>query len=82
MPTIDIIDGININIYNGDHNPPHIHAIYGEYEIRINIKTGKPMKGGMMPITQMRKIEGWLKDSENYDMALRVFKTLNRSLRS
>jgi hypothetical protein len=33
MPTIDNFNGIKINVYNGDHRPPHIHAIYNEFEI-------------------------------------------------
>ncbi len=40
MPNIDSIDSIKINVYNGDHRSPHIHAIYNEYEILIEIETG------------------------------------------
>ena len=79
MPTIDIIDGIDINIYNGDHNPPHIHAVYNEYQVRININTGKPLLGGTMPNVQLRKIDTWL--AENRTTALIIFKTLNPGLR-
>lgn len=82
MPTIDTIDGIDINVYNGDHNPPHIHAIYNEYEVRINIKTGKQLTGGSMPNAQLRKIERWLEDGENRGDALAIFKTLNPGLRN
>ncbi|MFV0553581.1 MAG: DUF4160 domain-containing protein [Mangrovibacterium sp.] len=39
MPTIDIFDGIKICIYNGEHRPPHFHAIYNEFEILIEINT-------------------------------------------
>ncbi len=38
MPTIEIIDGIKINIYSNEHSPPHFHAIYGEYEAMIRIE--------------------------------------------
>ena len=82
MPTIDIINGIYINIYNGDHNPPHIHALYNEYEIRINIKTGKLLTGGSMPNGQLKKIAKWLENPTNKENALKIFKALNPSLRS
>ena len=81
MPTIDTIDGIDINVYNGDHNPPHIHAVYNEYEVRINIKTCKQLLEGAMPNVQLRKIERWLGEEENRDTALTVFKALNPGLR-
>jgi len=37
MPTINEFNGIKINIYSDDHRPPHIHAIYNEYEVLIEI---------------------------------------------
>ena len=30
--------GISIAMYFKDHNPPHFHAIYNEYDIEIEIK--------------------------------------------
>jgi hypothetical protein len=41
MPTIDIIDGIKICIYNGEHRPPHFHASYNEYEVVLEIESGE-----------------------------------------
>ncbi len=38
MPEISRFYGISIYIYYNDHNPPHFHAIYGEYEVLIEIK--------------------------------------------
>jgi hypothetical protein len=35
MPSISSFYGIIIWIYWKDHNPPHFHAQYGEYEILI-----------------------------------------------
>lgn len=37
MPRISAFYGIIIWMYWKDHNPPHIHATYGEFEILINI---------------------------------------------
>ena len=37
MPTICTFYGIMIimHLTNKEHNPPHIHAIYGEYEASL-----------------------------------------------
>jgi hypothetical protein len=37
MPEISRFYGIVIYIFSNDHNPPHFHAKYGEYEILVNI---------------------------------------------
>jgi hypothetical protein len=39
MPTISQFFGILIRIYYDEHNPPHFHAYYGEYEAQISIDT-------------------------------------------
>ena len=40
MPRISSFYGIDIEMYFGDHLPPHFHARYGEHEARIVIATG------------------------------------------
>ena len=37
MPQISFFLGIIIRMFYRDHNPPHFHAIYGEYEGLIDI---------------------------------------------
>lgn len=37
MPRISSFYGIFIWMYWEDHNPPHFHATYNEFEILINI---------------------------------------------
>jgi hypothetical protein len=37
MPRISAFYGIFIWMYWEDHNPPHFHATYNEFEILINI---------------------------------------------
>lgn len=49
MPAITIIDGIKIEVYSGDHNPPHFHATYGDNEVLINIKSREEL-AGYMPV--------------------------------
>lgn len=47
MPTISSFYGIIIMmyLYDKEHNPPHIHAFYGEYEASYTIKDGKLLFG-------------------------------------
>lgn len=40
MPVVSRFLGITIALYWGDHAPPHFHAKYGEYEIRVAIHDG------------------------------------------
>lgn len=47
MPTISSFYGILIQMFWNDHAPPHFHALYGEYETIINIKTFEVIKGKM-----------------------------------
>jgi hypothetical protein len=37
LPRISEFYGIIVWMYWKDHNPPHMHATYGEFEILINI---------------------------------------------
>lgn len=37
MPRISSFYGIVVWMYWNDHNPPHFHATYGDYEVLINI---------------------------------------------
>lgn len=37
MPQISRFFGIIISMYYDEHNPPHFHAKYGDFEAQINI---------------------------------------------
>ncbi len=39
MPVVSSFYGILIYFYFEDHNPPHFHARYNEYEALIDINT-------------------------------------------
>jgi len=41
MPVISRFLGIAIAILYRDHDPPHFHATYGEFEITVTIRDGK-----------------------------------------
>lgn len=45
MPCISEFYGILIYIYWNDHQPPHFHAKYGEFEILVNINTLEIIEG-------------------------------------
>jgi len=49
MPEIARFYGIVIKMFFEDHNPPHFHAIYGEYEVVIDITTFAVFAGHIPP---------------------------------
>ena len=42
----------------GDHAPPHFHALYGEYEVIVNIRTLEIIKG-FMPRRALALVLEW-----------------------
>jgi hypothetical protein len=74
MPCIKIIDGIKVYIYGRDHNPPHFHIIFAEYEELIVIKSLESYSG-YMPSKHRRKIIQWAQ--ENHEYILRQWNKLN-----
>ena len=61
MPVISSFYGITIKIYysQNEHNPPHIHAIYGEYMSAINIKTLEVLEGDL-PEKALKLVKEWI----------------------
>lgn len=49
MPEVSRFYGIVIKVYFGDHNPPHFHAEYGEFEIVIGIESLAVIAGEFPP---------------------------------
>jgi hypothetical protein len=49
MPLICFFYGITIYMYFDDHNPPHFHAKYAEYEVIIDINNLGVLNGYMPP---------------------------------
>jgi hypothetical protein len=45
MPCISEFYGILIYLYWDDHQPPHFHAKYAEFEILVNINTLEVIEG-------------------------------------
>ena len=51
MPVLARFYGITIRMYfqQAEHNPPHIHAIYGDEMAAIDIQTGNILEGHLPP---------------------------------
>jgi hypothetical protein len=47
MPEISRFFGIIIAMYYNEHNPPHFHAKYGEFEAVLNIHNLQIMEGSL-----------------------------------
>ncbi len=58
MPIISRFLGISIMMYWNDHNPPHFHARYGEYEIIVSINGG--IIEGKFPKRALKLVIEWL----------------------
>jgi hypothetical protein len=58
VPRISAFYGIVIAMYYRDHNPPHFHAIYREYEAQIVIETLEPLAGELPP-RAFRLVQEW-----------------------
>jgi len=61
MPTISLFFGIIIRMYLGtkEHNPPHIHAIYQNYQASFAIDSTEIIDGDF-PIKQKRLVKAWI----------------------
>lgn len=58
-PVIAAFLGMIVRIYHADHNPPHVHIQYGEYEAVLSIVSGKILAGDLPPKVR-RLAREWL----------------------
>ena len=58
MPEISSFYGIVIYMYMSEHNPPHFHVKYQDYEATITIKDG--VITGSLPRRALRLVYEWL----------------------
>ncbi len=61
MPVISRFYGIVIRMYflQGEHNPPHIHAIYNEDVVVVDFMTGEVLDG-FLPPGPLRLVRKWV----------------------
>lgn len=61
MPEICRFYGIVVAMFYNDHNPPHLHARFGEYKVCIRIETGDIISGEF-PDHQIKMLREWLSE--------------------
>lgn len=66
MPVICRFYGIIIRMYfqKAEHNPPHIHALYGDDMAEIVIKTGDVLEGHLPP-KALAMVREWVEVHKN-----------------
>ncbi|MCY3845337.1 MAG: DUF4160 domain-containing protein [Acidobacteria bacterium] len=74
MPEISRFLGIVIGMFYSEHGAPHFHAVYGRYEISVDIESRAVQ--GEFPRRALRLVLEWasLHESElrvNWDLARR-----------
>lgn len=57
MPEISRFLGIVIKMYHREHGVPHFHAIYGEYEVAVEVDSGTVY--GKFPPRALRHVLEW-----------------------
>ena len=74
MPELSRFYGIVIKMFfiEAEHEPPHVHAVYGEYIGSVDIKTGKMLVGDL-PSKAQALIREWLE--LNRDEALKIWES-------
>ena len=74
MPTLARFYGIVVRMYflRAEHNPPHIHAIYGDDTAALDIRTGEIIDGHL-PRRAANMVQEWI--SENEEALLEMWET-------
>ena len=68
MPTISIFYGVVIQMFAGDHAPPHFHALYAEHEALIDLRDLSVLRGSLprramalvMVSSRLRWVGAWV----------------------
>lgn len=78
MPEITRFYGILIKIFFvREHNPPHFHAVYGEYNGTFDIATLEMIEGDL-PIKAQKLIQEWASQYQDRLMNMWNTKTLEK----
>jgi hypothetical protein len=60
MPTISQFFGISVRLYYADHPPPHVHAVYQDFEAKLAIDTAEVIEG-RLPAPVLRIVRDWMR---------------------
>ena len=63
MPIYFQFNGIKIVLYFNEHNPPHFHAMYAEYEALIEINSLSVFRG-KLPKKKEQEVLKWAKKNQ------------------
>ena len=63
MPTIAIVDGVEIQMFDNDHAPPHFHAILGGDELLVAIANLDVIRRSL-PSAKHRQVLQWAADHQ------------------
>lgn len=65
MPVLARFYGLVIKMYfqQSEHNPPHIHCVYGEYMGVIDIRTREMLEGDL-PAKALSMVQEWTAQHE------------------
>ena len=78
MPEITRFYGIVVKIFfNREHNPPHFHAVYGEHNGIIDIRTLEMIEGDL-PSKARNLIKEWAEPNKDELMKMWDTKTLKK----
>jgi hypothetical protein len=58
MPELSRFLGIVIGMFYRDHGVPHFHAVYGDYEISVEVETGRIH--GQFPARALKLVLEWM----------------------
>jgi len=58
MPVLSMFYGIIISMFYKDHNPPHIHIEYAEYNATVDFNGN--ILDGELPHKQRKLVEAWI----------------------
>jgi hypothetical protein len=58
LPTISAFYGILIQMFWQEYAPPHFHALYGEFEALVNIRTLEVIRGSL-PRRALLLVKEW-----------------------
>ncbi len=76
MPVIARFYGLVIKMYfqQKEHNPPHIHAFYGEYMGAVDIQTLEMIEGDLPP-KALSLVQEWV--GVHKDDLIKIWQTQN-----
>ena len=63
MPTIALVDGVRIAMFYNDHAPAHFHAIFGDDEVLVAIRSLDVIRGALAP-AKLRRVIAWANEHQ------------------